>query len=1315
MNLVPHHSSHDPAPALPHRRRAIAACIALALLAGPVYAAPATCDRPNVSNVNGTGVGCGDGAVATGSGAVAVGYMSKAIGDNAIALGNAAQGFAGNSLALGAGAVVNAAATGSIALGAGSVASGTTLATPAYLTGQTAPSELAIGGRRITGVADGANNDDAATVGQLKAANVGNDLAVRYAWNDANGNKMVDAGEIDYSRVILGADPKTGVPIAGGVTVSNVKNGAVDSTSTEAVNGSQLFGVKQTADTALLTANKGWNVSADSGAAANIGPGGNVAFHSTDGNLAVSQSGKANAGQVDLTLSRNLALDSVTTGGTVMNATGLTITGGPSVTVGGINANTTRISNLAAGVAAGDAVNVSQLGDVRKIAETGWDVSDEAGSKANIGPDGKITFKSADSNLAVAQKGEDDNGVIEVALARNLDLGAAGSVTMGTTTVDAAGLAITGGPSVTTTGISAGSQAITNVANGVADTDAVNVAQLADVRKTAEAGWNVSDRTGSQVNIGANGKVTFQSADANLGVVQKGEDDEGVVEVQLAKNLDLGTAGSVVMGTTTVNAAGLAITGGPSVTTTGIDAGTKTIINVANGVADNDAVNMSQLEAVKKSASAGWNVADKSGNAANISPEGSVTFQSADANLAVTQKGEDDEGIVEVALAKNLDLGASGSMAMGATTINATGVFIAGGPSVTTTGINAGAKVVTNLADGVADSDAVNMSQLGDVSKAANAGWNVADEAGNQVNIGPDGTVTFKSADANLTVTQKGGNDDGVVEVQLAKNLDLGATGSVAMGTTTVNATGLTIAGGPSVTTTGINAGSRVITNVANGVSDTDAVNMAQLGEVSNAANAGWMVSDAGGSTAKIGPEGVVTFESADANLAVTQTGGDGAGVVAFELSRNLDLGTSGSVAMGDTMVDATGMKIANGPSVTIAGIDAGSKVITNVAAGQLSETSTDAVNGSQLYATNQAIQSIGSMAGNANDLAVKYAWSDTNGDGVATSDEIDYGTVVLSGEQGTRIGNLAPGLVSAGSMDAINGSQLFAGMTQVANYFGGGAAMTPQGLTAPDYLVLGQSYSNVGDALQALDQGVTLLDARMTLISNRPVGSQLAGYTHGQSSSDYPVYGDGGPGSTALGVNAHADGVEDAVAVGESATVAANYGTAVGQGASTVADNAVALGHGAVADRADTVSVGTVGGERQVVNVADATQDTDAVNKRQLDRGVASANGYTDARVNALSDSFEVFQGNVDQRLRKQDQRIDRQGAMSAAMMNMAVSAAGIHTPNRVGVGVGFQGGESALSLGYQRAFSDRATITFGGAFSSDDQAVGIGAGFGW
>lgn len=268
----------------------------------------------------------------------------------------------------------------------------------------------------------------------------------------------------------------------------------------------------------------------------------------------------------------------------------------------------------------------------------------------------------------------------------------------------------------------------------------------------------------------------------------------------------------------------------------------------------------------------------------------------------------------------------------------------------------------------------------------------------------------------------------------------------------------------------------------------------------------------------------------------------------------------------------------------------------------------------------------------------------------------------------------------------------------------GGGAAMTANGLTAPSYFIQGSVYNDVGSALQALDYTVSLLDGR-------PYGSQLVGYTHARNGD----YADGGAGSTALGVGAHAVNAEEAVAVGENATVIADYGTAVGQEAAVTADDAVALGHGSVADRANTVSVGSAGNERQVANVADATQGTDAINKRQLDRGVASANSYTDARVNALSDSFELFQGAVDDRLRKQDRRIDRQGAMGAAMMNMAVSAAGVRTPNRVGVGVGFQGGETALSVGYQRAFSDRATLTFGGAVSSDDTSVGVGAGFGW
>jgi len=186
-------------------------------------------------------------------------------------------------------------------------------------------------------------------------------------------------------------------------------------------------------------------------------------------------------------------------------------------------------------------------------------------------------------------------------------------------------------------------------------------------------------------------------------------------------------------------------------------------------------------------------------------------------------------------------------------------------------------------------------------------------------------------------------------------------------------------------------------------------------------------------------------------------------------------------------------------------------------------------------------------------------------------------------------------------------------------------------------------------------------------------------------------------------------------VAMGDGAVASGASATAIGQGASATAANSVALGQGSVADRADTVSVGAVGAERQVTNVAAGSAATDAVNKGQLDGGIATANSYTDQRYSAMADSFDIYKGEIDERLRHQDRRIDRQGAMNAAMLNMATSAAGIRTQNRVGVGVGFQSGESALSLGYQRALSDRATVTVGGAFSSDDSSVGVGAGFGW
>lgn len=177
--------------------------------------------------------------------------------------------------------------------------------------------------------------------------------------------------------------------------------------------------------------------------------------------------------------------------------------------------------------------------------------------------------------------------------------------------------------------------------------------------------------------------------------------------------------------------------------------------------------------------------------------------------------------------------------------------------------------------------------------------------------------------------------------------------------------------------------------------------------------------------------------------------------------------------------------------------------------------------------------------------------------------------------------------------------------------------------------------------------------------------------------------------------------------------------GTAIGEGAVASGNNSVALGDGSVATRANTVSVGSTGNERQVTNVAAGTVDTDAANVGQVrstaTQTLSSANAYTDAKFAAWDDNFEAFRGDVERRFDDVDRRMDRQGAMNAAMLNMATSAAGVRTQNRVGVGVGFQSGESALSIGYQRAISERATVTVGGAFSGDEKSVGIGAGFGW
>ena len=343
-------------------------------------------------------------------------------------------------------------------------------------------------------------------------------------------------------------------------------------------------------------------------------------------------------------------------------------------------------------------------------------------------------------------------------------------------------------------GAATATRQITGVAAGMQDTDAVNVAQLKKVAEAANEAGNTTlkftgddttaeiSRTNNQV-LNIIGGATATDADGNslltdnnIGVVKDGDN---ALKVKLAKDLtglnSVAVGDAVKLGTT-----GLTITNGPSVTTAGIDAGSKVITNVANGVNPTDAVNVSQLTANKVTVAEGTNV--------TVTPttenDGSTTYTVASKDTYTTAGTYDKDGkkitFTQNDTDKNYEVDVSG------------------------------------LVDGISE----------DIDK----GLNFAGDSGDAINKKLDQTLDIVGgAKGDLTTGNIGVvSEDGKLNVRLAK--DLTGLNSVAVGDAVkLGTTGLTITNGPSVTTAGIDAGSKVITNVANGVNPTDAVNVSQL------------------------------------------------------------------------------------------------------------------------------------------------------------------------------------------------------------------------------------------------------------------------------------------------------------------------------------------------------------------------------------------------------------------------------------------------------------------------------------------------------
>ena len=1120
-----------------------------------------------------------------GQGSVALGVQSNSSADLSLAIGTKSQATAFGGVALGTGA--KATLLNSVALG---TASKTDKEGKAYVQ------------REIMGVT--------------------------YTWA---GGQTTDAGDVvsvgskGYERQII-----------------NVSPGDISATSTDAINGSQLYGVLSAIERVRYFSvnstdgstdgTKNWNNDGAKGAnSIAIGPSASTTSAATNGVAIGNQANVTGVNAVALGNGTTASVqDSVALGNgavgaannfdaTAKNAsfkndsgaaTNVSYAASSSSTTGAVSVgsagNERQIQNVAAGrisATSTDAVNGSQLYTVMN--NVGHNIQQNGTDKSRINNNGTVNY--ADGNLTTVAITDGEN-------ASKVQI----NVTQGTLSVDNNGTVSAPTAGVATAG------------------DVANAINNAKTTTKVEAGSN------AHVNKTTSGKETTYTVSA----------DKATVQVSNALNLT----------SNTTTAADGAVT-----TEYSIDLAQSTKDNIQKGVDAKTTVDTKGLTFNGDSGST------------NVEKLGSTVTVAGDDNI--TTEAQDDK--VTVKLNKNLVVD---SVKAGDTTVNNDGVKIAGGPSLTKSGIDAAGNKVTNVAAGDLNAnskDAVNGSQLFATNQ------NVANNAANiakGINFG--GTSGSNNYALGDTINVKGDSNiisetvAGGAQLKLAKDITVD---SVTAGDSKLNTDGLTITGGPSVTKAGINAAGNKITNVAAGTDDTDAVNYSQLKRQSAAARtevaAGTNIKDvvkttgangqdvytvnAKGTTASAGSDkltvtaaekadnvtnysidlaqdtkddiqkGVdakttvdtkgLTFngDSGSTNIeklgsTVTVAGDDNITTEAQDdkvtVKLNKDLVVD-SVKAGDTTVNNDGVTVAGGPSLTKSGIDAAGNKVTNVADGDLNANSKDAVNGSQLFATNQ------NVANNAANIAKginfggtsgsnNYALGDTinvKGDSNIISETVAGGAQLKLADV-LNVGQAAPvkidgdkGEVSGLSNTTLGGSdfaqgkraateeQLNAAQDQLVNVLGGNAANNGGNISMTD--IGGTGENNIHDAIKAVNATANLpltFGGDSGKDVERKPGTKLnivGGQTDAAKLSDGNI-GVVANGSDKLEVKLAKDLAVDSVKAGDT----------------TVNTDGVKVGD------VNLTKAGLNNGGNKITNVAAGTDDTDAVNVAQLNKAAAAA-----------------------------------------------------------------------------------------------------------
>ena len=646
---------------------------------------------------------------------------------------------------------------------------------------------------------------------------------------------------------------------------------------------------------------------------------------------------------------------------------------------------------------------------------------------------------------------------------------------------------------------------------------------------------------------------------------------------------------------------------------------------------------------------------------------GSTAFDPATSTINI---GLTYDGVVYSTVQQALDaiLAAPGGGTPFLAVNSALGGALAAGVNATAVGPAASAAADNSVALGAAS-----LADRGALAGYAALGLNALQTSAGEVSLGGVGSerqLTHVAAGSELTDAVNVGQLLGVSN-------DLQVLADIAVAYDDPTAASLTLAG----------VGGTVISNVSAGdlaAGSTQAVNGAQLfatntqvslnttaitnlgTDLSALSDTAVMYDDLlAGRVTLAGVNGTVLANVAAGALNATSTEAVNGGQL-FATNAQVDINTSAITnlttnlgSLSDTAVMYDDLLAGR---VTLAGVNG--TVLANVAAGALDATSTEAVNGAQLFATNtqvalntDAIANIAAVSA----LAVVY-------------DDPSFDTLTLAGAAGTTISNVAAGELSAASTEAVNGAQLFATNAQVANNTADVVTNTTAITTITNNLNNGAvgvvQYSNAADPTVP-NGGVATNDVTLVGALTGPVGLHNVGagliatgstdavnggqaFALGQSLAT--GFGGGSafnPLTNTLDVAITYQGVQYAsiqgflnalsaapVGGGSSAYLAVNSnlapataqgqdGVAVGPEAQAVADNSIALGAGSLADRTaqtdyvalgvtglqssvGSVSFGSAGAERQLTNVAAGTAATDAVNVAQL-QGVSN-------RVDALA-----------------------------------------------------------------------------------------------